>query len=105
MRLFTNLLLAAGLSGSLAHASDVLPLEKVKTGILPTGSLYSLYEVSCHDQTSASVVSVARRGRWCIQHNGELSCVRESQEASRLACASSNMAAAEEDLDAMDAFQ
>ena len=103
--LLTPLVLTFFLAAAVAQAAGAIPLEKVKTGILPSGGLYRIYKVTCHDQSSASVVSTQRRGRWCVDYDGQLSCFRESQEASKVACSSTGLAASEDDLDALDAFQ
>jgi hypothetical protein len=103
--LITSLLLTAGLAVAPTQAAGTISLEKTKTGILPSGGFYGLYQVTCHDQSSASVVSLERRGRWCLNYEGELSCFRRSQEASHMACASADVAVSEQDLDALDALQ
>ena len=103
--LLTPLAVMFSFAAAVAQASVIMPLEKVKTGILPSGGLYSVYNVTCHDESLASVVSTQRRGRWCVEYDGQLSCFREAQEASRVACFSTDVAASKDDLDALDAFQ
>lgn len=97
--------LSVGLAGGAAFASDAIVVEKVKTGILPAGGLYEMFQVTCQDQSAASVAGMDRRRRWCIGYDGELSCFKDAQEAARTACASSSVAATEENLDALNAFQ
>ena len=75
------------LLSSLAMASDLGPREKkIKTGILPTGEFYSLYEVSCPDDSTATIASMEGRTRWCTLAGGELSCFRMAEQASYSAC-------------------
>ena len=71
---------------------DRLPYEKVKTGILPSGGLYSLYEVSCGNSTT-TIASMERRTRWCTQAGDGLSCYRTADQASEKACSFTNIAA------------
>ncbi len=71
---------------------DRLPYEKVKTGILPTGGLYSLYEVSCGNSTT-TIASMERRTRWCTQAGEGLSCYRTADQASEKACSMTSIAA------------
>lgn len=103
--ILTSLIVMFFLAAAVAQASVIMPLEKVKTGILPSGGLYRIYKVTCHDESSASVVSTQKRGRWCVEYDGQLSCFREAQEASKVACISADVAASKDDLDALDAFQ
>ena len=87
MRIFVApVLLASALYGAGTHAASNMPIEKVKTGILPSGGLYSIYDVTCHDQRSVNVASIAEQGQWCINYEGELNCFKRSQEASHQAC-------------------
>jgi len=46
------------LCGTVVHASDRVDLVKVKTGILPNGGFYSLYEADCRNQETAAVASL-----------------------------------------------
>ena len=75
--------------------------DKVKTGILPSGGFYSLYEGTCQDRNVVSVASLDGMRRWCINASGDLACVRDSREAVEMACARSGMAASR-DLDSFD---
>jgi hypothetical protein len=100
-----SLILSAGLAGTPVFASDAIAVEKVKTGILPAGGLYELYQVTCQDRSATSVASMDRRRRWCSGYDGELSCFRDLQAASQMACSTANVAATEENLESMDAFQ
>ena len=79
--------LSISLVSSLALANDSAQLErKIKTGILPTGGFYSLYEVSCADDSTATIASMEGRTRWCTLSGGELSCFRMAEQASYSAC-------------------
>jgi hypothetical protein len=69
-----------------AYGSEQVTVEKVKTGILPTGELYGLYAVQCADQSQGSIVSLRGRSQWCTNQNDELQCFRKMQQASHLAC-------------------
>ncbi len=92
--------LSASILSSMALAETRLDIEKTKTGILPSGEFYSLYHVSCNDDSSAAVVSMDRQRRWCFSPAGELSCFSTAQKASQMACASPNLASTEHARDA-----
>ncbi len=79
--------ISVSLLSSLAMAGDLGAREKkIKTGILPTGEFYSLYEVSCPDDSTATIASMEGRTRWCTLSGGELSCFRMAEQASYSAC-------------------
>ena len=99
------LVISMALLGGVAHASESVDTEKVKTGILPSGGFYSLYEVGCDDQFTATIASLNRNRRWCSSHNGELSCFSRRQEASTRACMSGEVATSEGDLTSFDKYQ
>ena len=92
----TSFILAAGLMGSHAFAADKLSLQVIKTGILPAGGFYRIYEVACKEATNANVARLQGQGDWCVNDNGELACFSDSQQASRKACgAEAELASAE----------
>ena len=93
------------LSGGIAHASDTFDTEKIKTGILPSGGFYSLYEVACDDQVTAAIASLNGKRSWCTSLNGELSCFSRRNEASNRACMSGEVAVSNEDLKRFDQYQ
>lgn len=70
-----------------AHVTQAADVTKVKTGILPSGEFYRLYEVQCADQSQASVASLNRGRKWCTNQQDQLSCFRRMEQASNLACA------------------
>ena len=76
-------------------AEEGLSLERTKTGILPNGGFYSMYAVTCSDQTVAEVASTDRRQRWCARSGAEMACYRNAEEALAKACASAQVAASE----------
>ena len=86
MRSIRSLLLAALFIITPAYGSEPVTVEKVKTGILPTGELYGLYEVQCANQSQGSIVSLRGRSQWCTNQNDELQCFRKMKQASHLAC-------------------
>lgn len=86
------------------YGSENIALDKVKTGILPSGGFYSLYEGTCSDRNVISVASLDRMRRWCINASGELACVRESQEAVQMACSRSGLASSQ-DPDSLETVQ
>jgi len=87
MRSILSLLFAAlFIMMSPAYGSEQVTVEKVKTGILPTGELYGLYQVQCADQSQGSIVSLRGRSQWCTNQNDELQCFRKMKQASHLAC-------------------
>jgi hypothetical protein len=93
MRLIKPILLFSLFTASLAtQAVEPPQLEKLKTGILPAGGFYSIYAVSCDDQTTSNIVSSHRETRWCTNYDGQLSCYRRSHEASRVACSGVSVA-------------
>ena len=81
------------LFGAVAHASGTYNVEKVKTGILPSGGFYSMYSVDCPDQSTGAVASLNDRRGWCTLNGGELNCFSRKQEASYRACMSGAVAA------------
>jgi len=106
MRFFKiGTLFAALFSVGHLQASDSISMKKTKTGILPSGAFYAIYEVTCHDQTVANLASMDRRTRWCVQNYGQLSCFRQSGEAFRAACLSEDLVATEKGLDEINGFQ
>ncbi len=87
-----------GLFATGANAAQTLGIEKTKTGILPNGGFYGLYEVSCSDEHSASIGALSRRsGPWCVERQGELQCFSRSQEAAFAACHSVELADTDSD--------
>lgn len=95
MRIVTGCLVAlVMLSSTIGHASDSVDLAKTKTGILPNGGFYSLYEADCRDQQNAEVVSLKGKRRWCTLQDGTMSCFSSQQDAALNACSSSALAAA-----------
>lgn len=99
-----SLITALCLVASSAYAANDVALDKVKTGILPSGGFYSLYEATCPDQHVVSVASLDRMRRWCINASGELDCVRDSQQAVQMACGRSGLAA-NQDPDSLESGQ
>jgi len=93
MRSIRSLLLAALFIITPAYGSEQVTVEKVKTGILPTGELYGLYEVQCADQSQGSIVSLRGRSQWCTNQNDELQCFRKMKQASHLACTNQSLLA------------
>jgi len=94
-----TLICAACLVAVSSQASEATSLKKSKTGILPAGGFYSLYEASCDDQRTVSLASLERRGRWCSEYQGELNCFRQSKQALQAACVSRELAKTEEEVD------
>jgi hypothetical protein len=82
------------LSGS-AHGAGRLDIVKVKTGILPGGGFYSLYQVDCLDERTGAIASLDRKRRWCTLHEGDMICSSSRQEASFKACSTNALAASE----------
>jgi len=100
-----GIFLAALCSVGVVQASGSISMEKIKTGILPSGEFYSIYEAACLDQPNAHVASMDRRTRWCVQEGEQLHCFRRPSEAVRAACLSEALVATDTDLDAINAFQ
>ena len=96
------LILAISLTTLGSYAADPLSLEKVKMGILPAGGLYEVFDVTCHDQATVSLVSTERRRRWCTQFDGQVNCFKRAQEASHAACATQILASSEQGLESFD---
>ncbi|NND66844.1 MAG: hypothetical protein HKN19_04575 [Halioglobus sp.] len=79
-------------------AAQPLAIEKTKTGILPGGGFYGLYEVSCRDERTASIGALSRRsGPWCVARQGDLQCFSRPQEAAFTACNSLELANVDSD--------
>ena len=94
------------LVASSALAAEPVSMEKVKTGILPDGGFYSIYEVTCMSEGRATVGALSRRaGPWCVEESGELVCFRRSEAATARACTGLEVAATETPSADMDAFQ
>ena len=86
--LWTSLLV----QGGAVQAQGDAAVQKLKTGILPDGGLYSLYRVQCPDGSDASVASLERRARWCTLQGEQLLCARSAREIGDRACAASGLA-------------
>ncbi len=91
-------ILTASLMSAAVYADNPLAREKVKTGILPSGGFYSLYDVSCNDDTTSSIASLDRGVKWCALTGSTLACFRIADQASDTACASLQVAANERTL-------
>jgi len=87
------------------HASEATIMDNVKTGILPNGGFYRIYEVACQDQATASVASMQRGRRWCTTYEGELTCVSRASDAAHIACAREEVALTREEADAAPPLQ
>ena len=99
MRMVTGLLITFLASfGVFAQASSAYDTAKVKTGILPSGGFYSLYEVDCPDQFTAAVASLKSNRSWCTSSDGEMSCFSSKQDASLKACGSRALASTDDSL-------
>ena len=85
------LMLALCLVSSLAFANGV-DREKVKTGILPDGGFYSLYEYRCVDGATVVLASMERRTRWCTSLGDELRCTGSARQAHEIACSLAELA-------------
>ena len=85
-------------SSVFSHASSAYGTDKVKTGILPSGGFYSLYEVDCPDKFTAAVASLKGNRRWCASSDGVMSCFSSKQDASLKACGSRAVASADDSL-------
>ena len=96
--LTTSLLLLTSVIGTPAIAENIVSPEIIKTGILPAGGFYRIYEVTCRDETIANVATLQGRANWCVNDSGELTCYSDSRQAADKACGSvSNLAAVETD--------
>ena len=89
--------LLAALLATPTLAAERASLEKVKTGILPSGGFYRIYEVACRDQRLSSVATI-RREQWCTLDAGNLQCFRDADDAIASACAIGTVAATDEAL-------
>ena len=78
--------IAAVVCSNAVYASEGESIQKVKTGILPTGGFFSIYEVACPQDTTASIASTDRRQRWCVEADGQLRCFGAVSEATQHAC-------------------
>lgn len=91
--------------GAVAQASDNYAVERVKTGILPSGGFYRMYTVDCPDQFTGAVASLNDQRRWCTLNNGEMDCFTRRQDASYSACSSGAVAATNENIDGVGNYQ
>lgn len=95
-----------GLFAVAAGATEQLAIQKTKTGILPTGGFYGLYEVSCRDERTASIGALSRRaGPWCVERQGSLQCFARPQEAALTACNSLELAGVDSDAGPVELVQ
>jgi hypothetical protein len=94
--LLTTFFLATGFINMNAIAANKLDLQIIKTGILPAGGFYRIYEVACHEQAVANVVSLRKTSDWCVNDSGTLTCFSDSQQASHTACAAEGTVASAE---------
>jgi hypothetical protein len=92
--ILTLLLTTTALWGSHTSANDALHRHAVKTGILPSGGFFRIYEVACPDNRQANIVSLGERSRWCTGTEGALVCFKRSRLASEAACGADNQLAA-----------
>ena len=97
MRFLAITVLLSTLIPAATLAQQDLPREKIKTGILPSGGFYSLYAVTCSDESTQYVARMDRRTRWCVQSGAELACYRMAEQASDRACSGLEIAATESD--------
>jgi hypothetical protein len=84
--LLPSLLFAASLVGTTAVAENTVSPHVLKTGILPAGGFYRIYQVHCSDDTVANIASLRGKTDWCVNDGGELTCFDESQRAAEKAC-------------------
>ncbi len=101
LRLLTlSLLLGTTVVGGRAFAENTVSLEVIKTGILPAGGFYRIYEITCRDETVVNVATLQGRANWCVNDDGELACFSNSKQASAKACnTASELASVETDSD------
>ena len=92
------------LVGAQALASSST-MERVKSGILPTGAVYNIYQVTCKDQTSAELARTQRGRRWCTSYGGELQCFKRPEHAADVACLSADLAATANGADSSTSYQ
>ena len=103
MRIIIGFLITCmALLGAFAQASAVYDTEKVKTGILPSGGFYVIYQVDCTEQFTAEIASLKGKRRWCTSYDGEMSCFQRKQDASHKACLTGALAAADDSLEGVD---
>lgn len=91
MNFLLKTVMLATLLAAAAQASEPALMQKVKTGILPSGAFYSVYEVGCASGASSAVISLEGRSRWCATEGGDMVCMRRLRDASRLACTSDGL--------------
>lgn len=94
-----------GLLAVSVQASEPFGTEKVKTGILPNGGFYSLFEVDCGNEVTGVIASLKGGTRWCTSYVGEMSCFTSKQESSTSACMTGAVAVADNGLNDTDVYQ
>ena len=107
VRVFISyLVISMALFGACAHASsDHFDTTKVKTGILPAGGFYSVYQVECREDVTAAIASLNGKRRWCSLHDGAMNCFSSRQRASLSACMPRGVAVVDDTLDMADQYQ
>ena len=79
------------LSSASVLADSAVSKDKIKTGILPSGDVYSIYEVSCADDSTTHIAMMDRRHKWCRVDGMNLDCYRMPEQAADQACASGQL--------------
>jgi hypothetical protein len=89
--IYLSTALAALFFAANTFAENVVVQDKIKTGILPSGGLYSIYEVNCADSSNAHIATLDRRRNWCMVDGANIDCFRTPQLAAERACAAQNL--------------
>ncbi|MCX2980499.1 hypothetical protein EYC98_06375 [Halieaceae bacterium IMCC14734] len=77
---------------AIAFSAEPVAIDKVKTGLLSATETYSIYSVSCSDESTAAIAAMNRGTRWCVAEASQLDCFSDRENAAVKACSSTLMA-------------
>tara|TARA_R110002072_G_scaffold62195_3_gene155846 strand:- start:62 stop:352 length:291 start_codon:yes stop_codon:yes gene_type:complete len=76
-----------------AFSAEPVAMDKVKTGLLSATETYSIYSVSCSNESKAAVAAMDRGTSWCVADGSQLDCFNDRETAAVKACSSALVAA------------
>ena len=77
---------------STAFSAEPVAMDKVKTGLLSATQTYTIYQVSCSNETVTAVAAMDRATRWCVANDAQLDCFRDRENAAIKACSATLLA-------------
>lgn len=91
MKIIRNCILLVAIAGiPVVQAGELRAPDRVKTGILPSGGLYSIYSVECGLEVESTIARLRDSRQWCVGMRtgaeNSLDCFKRASEASSVAC-------------------